>query len=548
MAPRSWLAAATVALAALAGAAAAGARVNDCAHPYWDDTLRCAVAPDDPPQPNLGDRPEPGDAIHPFTRVFFLRNPALRSVDGTYPAMYVDKAICTDDEGCGDAEQGEPIESDRWVISVQGGGSCAAEATTTPGVFDDAGRCLSEYLGGELLGMSTALDAPTKDLRGINLPDPEENPVFAGYNRILVEKSSADRFLGRATYEARGGYFTETHPTTGTVDFDLYQHGALIREETLRELRNGLRYETWVDDGEGGVESVRETLPALSDAEAVVLVGHSGGAHGLYHEADRLASMLEHWGGFDGDVRAVFDENFIPGIEAEARFAPPPGGHAYSGEWSGTSTNANQTFSYNGEAFHTSGIFATQYTAWGVPLDSSCVQAHATDGTTWKCVDRHHVLFNHVSTPFFLKQDLSDPNAEHLNGGAGHNVLWGTSCVGGPCPPVLTGDEFALRIGAQARTLIELSSSHSELATGADPGGGGFPTFYGWITNCGSHEGAYEDPQFFDTGIEYQGTTVSMREWLEEFVAAERAGATDWRIHGYPGADPMESDCPSESE
>jgi hypothetical protein len=54
-----------------------------------------------------------------------------------------------------------------------------------------------------------------------------------------------------------------------------------------------------------------------------------------------------------------------------------------------------------------SGADATEQLAWGTELDASCVQTVAWN-EEWRCRDGMHVMFNHLSTPFFLRQALFD--------------------------------------------------------------------------------------------------------------------------------------------
>lgn len=224
-------------------------------------------------------------------------------------------------------------------------------------------------------------------------------------------------------------------------------------------------------------------------------------------------------------MRVVFDENFIPGLQNESAFAPPAGGDAYSDEWSGVSSGNGMTFTYDGESFLTSGGLTQQYQAWGAEMDASCLAHHAaTDGDTWKCNERQHVLLNHVSTPFLVKEDLSDPNDEHNNRPIGHAINWANPVT------ILTPPEFAARVTSQARSLIELSGTLSESPAG-------FPTFYMWINDCETHGGVYDDDVYYESRILHDGTAYSLREWVERFVNAPRRGASDHRVVGYPGAD-----------
>lgn len=501
-------------LAATAGPALAAERpkANDCADAYWAQTLRCQyTAEGEAPQLNLGDAPAGVADIHPFTRVFLTRDPSIRSVDGTYPAIYVDKAVCTNVAGCGEVPYLEPIDSDKWLITMPGGGSCLEES------------CVSAYADPEERGeMSTGNDAPTKTLNGIHIPAPSINPVFAGYNRIRVEKSTYDRYQGRATYESQDG-------------LQIFNHGFRLMEESVRALRKGLRYDTWIDRG-GNVAQVSETLPKLADAEQVVFAGHSGGSHGLVHNIDHLAALLDSFGGFEGDVRAIFDENFVPGIQNESAFTLPPGRNAYADAWAGDTSAQGIPFSYDGELTLTSeGIHTIQYNTWDAPRDASCIAHHeATDGATWKCNERQHVLLNHVDVPFFVKQDFSDPNTEHNNNPIGHQPTWGVDGI------TFSQSEFAMRVMAQATSLIELARTESEPAGLGKP----FPLFFAWIGNCATHNGVYDNEVYYPTGFVYQATRHSLREWVERFVRTPPDGASEYRVHRYGEPDPLADTLP----
>ena len=502
-------------------------RGNDCTHPYWRDTLRCQalakLGSDESPQPNLNDSPQSADAIRDYTRVF-LSSSKIRCADGTRPVIYVAPALCDSPAGCLQpsgtiAKLGEPSFSDRWMISVTGGGACQARDLDGDGLFEDGSACAVQY-GSSPGEMSTAFDPPMKYLGntpgksgGIASRD-NDNPFFTTFNHVRVEKCSNDRFNGNASHKN-----VSAEISGEPVSFTLYSHGQLIMHETLRELAKGLRYTTWIDN-QGVVEEVRAHLPRLGTARQVLFVGHSGGAHGLMHNIDWLADFVRQRVGPSVDVRAVLDANFLPSIENEAAFATDPtgaplGGDAYTDQWEGGSVADGAAFTYDGKEWVTESWFAEQYDAWDTRFDSSCLAAH-TPETQWKCRDRYHVLFNHITTPIFLREDFSDPNKEHTANGTGHPVQWALppGCtypdlleLPGCTPPDFeVTTEHRQRLIRQAQTLLSDISVRSELATGADTSlfGGHVPTVFVWMPNCNSHEGVYRDTSFFDTALEPQ--------------------------------------------
>jgi hypothetical protein len=488
----------------------------------------------------------------------FLKDRNLRCVDGTRPVLYVAPARCTQPGGClqpggAVAPFGAEIESDNWIVSFTGGGACHARDTNGDGVYDDGTNCTSVYPS-ERSEMGTATEPPMKNLgppagsSGILSRDPVLNPVFASYHSVRVEKCSYDRYNGRAEHPNVAGSL-DGQPFTYT----LYSHGQLIAESAIDELLNGLSYTTWDDSNQDGIVDERKArLPRLASARQVLLVGHSGAAHGLRHNADRLAARIQR-GAAHPDVRVVFDANFLPSIEGEAAFAPGLNGNPYTGQWVGASSASGQPFTYDGQAFHRSGFVAEQLDSWQTALDESCLAAHPPS-TQWQCRDRQHVLFNHLSTPMFVREDQADPNTEHLDGGAGHPITWAllAGCSYQPGPPAPGCDarfapliEHRPRLLDLARWLLGGIGTRSEIARGVDSslGAGQSPSVYLWMPICFSHAGAFSNDAFFSTGIVEGPQTLSMRQALESLLAMPARNAIDWRIHGNVCGRPMSSDC-----
>lgn len=548
---------------------AAGQVGNSCTDAYWQDTLRCkAIAISSPgalPQSNLGNAPAGVGQLREYTRVF-LGNLAVRCLDGTRPLLFVDAAVCTELQGClqpggGSAPYGQPMQSDRWLISVTGGGSCSAQDLDHNGSFEDGGACAANYAG-EAPEMGSSQEPPMKNLgdgsaggsEAIMSRDPALNPVFAAYNRIRVEKCSFDRYNGRLSHANLPGEL-QGQPITYT----LFSHGQLIMETALQALAGGLQYTTWTNNA-GGVQAVPAQLRPLSSAQQVVFVGHSGGAHGLMHNVDFLADTVR---GFapSSDVRALFDANFLPSIENEAAFGFAPGGggplngDAYTDQWEGSSSAGGAPFTYAGQGWHADSSFARQHDAWGTAWDASCLLAHS-QATHWKCRDRQHVLFNHIATPFFVREDFTDPNQEHTAGGLGSPVLWALppgctypdlpNAPGCSPPRFPPSTEHRARLSAQAETLIEGLRTRSEIASGADTSlpPGSVPTVYVWMPKCGSHAGAYDNASFRQTALDHGGYVVSMRDWVERFVRARPFGGVAWRLDGTHLGKTMTSVCP----
>jgi len=515
---------------------------NDCSDPYWQDSLRCLSSPGTLPQP-VPDPPSNPAQIKEYTRFPLLSNFGIRCADGTRPVLYIDPAVSG--------------PSNDWLISFTGGASCRAEDSDLDGTYDDGQLCVDFYFGGEAGAMGTSSDPAMKHLgnipaasEGVLKPNITVNPVFAEYNRVRVEKCGFDRHNGRVTHPD----LAALDPGNNPLDYSLYQHGRLIGHLALDELRGdfgtglGISYTTWVEQG-GKVVEQTETLPALEHADTVVLVGHSAGAHGLLHNTDAFADHLRAWLGFAGDVRTVIDANFLPAVENEVSFDPGQSGDLYDHVFSGTT---NDTGNYDGELYW-NGEYAREYEAWMAdpadPLetlfDASCVAAHQAANEEWMCRDRHHVLFNHLTTPFFIREDLSDPSGPHTMGGLGHVANWGEiasyphcGILGmDPCPPLIpvgNPSPYRDRLHQQAQTVAGDLATRSELALGADTSGPPPSHFY-WMPNCGSHNGAYQDAPFYTQEFIGSAPVATFRELLEVFVAAPPTGAVATLIDGIDG-------------
>ncbi|MBK6726631.1 MAG: hypothetical protein IPG63_05120 [Xanthomonadales bacterium] len=535
---------------AVLGRAHAGGVENDCADPYWASSLRCAAHPLELPQPPPASPTLPTQ-LREFTRVTLNGDLAVRCLDGTRPVIYVDPA------------EGGP--SSRWLISVTGGGACSAEDLDQNGSFENADACAALYAEpGEADEMGTADEPAMKTLgsvgtsEGLLKPDLQRNPVFARFHRVRIEKCSYDRFNGRSTHEVSA----IVPGSGGSVSFSLFQHGQKIMRLALEALRGsgagapGIAYSSYVADGIGGVVPQAVQLPSIADATQVVFVGHSGGAHGLYHNIDRLSDALAAVAGFHGDVRVIHDANFLPTAENEAAFDPDSPAGLFAQQFAGSSA---QLGSYDGSEFirlpsADNRWYFEQYRAWfeseGAALstifDTSCAAAHAGSGDQWKCRDRLHVRLHHETTPALLREDFLDPNAEHTQNGFGHALPWGPYGTYGhctvfgfsPCPPLLPvgpGSAHEARLLTQAQGFMSGFATQSELATGADASGP-VPSAFLWMPECGTHEGTYDDEAFYDIRQFVGARGMSLRELAEAFVAAPRTGRHEAWVDGLNGA------------
>jgi hypothetical protein len=134
-----------------------------------------------------------------------------------------------------------------------------------------------------------------------------------------------------------------------------------------------------------------------------------------------------------------------------------------------------------------------------------------------------------------VRQDFTDPNREHLDAPTGHWVRWGNAASysycpdAQPCEPRFNTAEFRARLEKQIETLLAHAWTRSELARGIDKTTAPLPTFYAWMPSCGQHDGAFSDA-FFAVTISTTATSFTMRQWLEDFMAAPRSGVRKYQI------------------
>jgi Trypsin-like peptidase domain len=509
---------------------------DQCDCPQYRDTLRCkwdhAAAWD----PYL----EPVRAVHdsPITSpaedftLVRLFNEDVRCADGTMPGIYVDPA-------------NDP-QSNRWLFYLEGGGGCAPVDTDGDGIVDLSqgpdpeeqycGFCYVDpascAVGPAALArdeFGSGLWAPSMDFFGV-MADSADNDHFRDFHRVHIQKCTVDRYLGRAKWEGAGGMLELDANSEGLpIHVNFYNQGYEELVLVFDDLRDGLGYWGWVE-GSSPPAVAFELLPPLEDAEQILVAGTSGGANGLVHHIDTLGlyvrSMNENI-----DFRAIHDSALVAGVENEVVFSqdltdPPLPGcgwscDAYDHVWAGhTDLTATTGMTYDlgtAEAYYLE-LEGAKLATWSAVLDQSCLVSHPTGSV--HCRNPAHVLMNHVSTPMFIHQDLTD-HAIPLRSVPGFNrapVEWAECDPTSPgCAPTWLfpsstdpGDpreHYVPRLAQQVDTLFTQFPSRSELADGSDPslGGGPTPTIYGFFPSCtvGNHVNV-DDDYLFNVNVPIQ--------------------------------------------
>lgn len=211
------------------------------------------LAPDGAPstEPAVGCTDPASTSVSPTFERRTVANAEARHAlcnDGTPAVYYVRRGT-----GCG---------AGRWVIGLEGGGSCNTPA-----------ECAAREVGQK----SSSASTPTKSLGGIFSSDPAQNPDFFTANGVYVDYCSSDNWVGRRDASA----------DTNGFGF----HGKDI------------------------FAAVLEDLSDLSQASEILLAGSSAGGLGVVGNADVVKERFPK-----ARVRAIDDAGWVADILA---YAPP---------------------------------------------------------------------------------------------------------------------------------------------------------------------------------------------------------------------------------
>ncbi len=275
-----------------------------------------------------------------------LNAPGAVCNDGTPAYLYVRPARA------GAVEPDGP-SANRWVIHFEGGGGCSS--------YDG---CLERWCG---VGFYTAHQMSTtyEDdaiSRGGLL---ERNSVnrFADRNTVMVNYCSSDGWQGQKTDAVLRS------ETDATKAYTVHYRGATIATAAIEALLAGVA-----------------GMPKLSEATDVLISGDSAGATAVRTHLDRIAARLRAVNA-NIRVRGNMEATFYPDLNGKQGF---PAGDPKDPPY-GSKTAA----------------FEKENALLNHQLDDSCVAAHP--GAKYLCSESGYVELNHLTTPFFQIQDLSDP-------------------------------------------------------------------------------------------------------------------------------------------
>jgi hypothetical protein len=339
-------------------------------------------------------------------------------------------------------------EEDRskWFIFLQGGGGCGnGQSCAERWCHVDTNYGMDK--------MTTSLTKPM--IRANGFLDPRPDNRFGSWNRVLIFYCSSDYWAGTST--------TTLQATAGsaTAEYLIHFRGSQIIDAALDTLRNatpGKRRRA----ASHSVEAVAEASawPDLDTATHVLFAGSSAGGMGTKANADRVGAKLKGTNPNLIDYRVLIDASHSP--DAESRnytqstyCSNDPLGCSYASLYAATYEGAKATY--------------------GARRDESCVAWHAANqpGTEWRCEDSGHANLHHITSPFFIHQDLQDPQV----GGEYVDANFGT------------GSDFATKVEAELRALPV-----PEEPRATTPGL--------FVPQCTDHESVTDDAAVFEVRIE----------------------------------------------
>ena len=250
-------------------------------------------------------------------------------------------------------------EEDRrkWIVFLQGGGSCG-----------DGQACAERWCSVDsnfgMDKMTSTLTKPSIRAGGFLNPDPRNR--FGSWNRVLIHYCSSDGWTGTNTTNAQASMNGETR------EYSIHLKGSSIIDAVLDTLRNAGKRRAVRPAGDG-------SGAPWPDLDTATFAGSSAGGGGVRQNADRVGEKLRATNPNLVDYRAVIDAiSIIRQSDLDPEFE----------------TRMQQVWSETEVAFRAARV------------DASCDAAHP--GEEWRCVENHHAVLHHVTTPFFLRADLQD--------------------------------------------------------------------------------------------------------------------------------------------
>ena len=311
--------------------------------------------------------------------------------------------------------------------------------------------------------MTSNGSGPSKAVGGIFAPG-DENNVFKDWNQVYVPYCTSDLHSGT------GDAAELSHPTGEGPSYTTHFKGHHVVDAVYDELEAG----AVSDDG-------AQTMPLLADADLVLMIGSSAGGGGVSLNLDRVADRFP-----DVDIRGIIDSHGFPQTEH------------FPDEGSGTAPE------------DISGFLQSTWDTTYVPLwqsrpDESCQEANPEGSeTAWLCMDTAYLQMNHLTTPFFLRQDELDSNL--------------SAAFRAPAPDGSGATDEAYST-AVATYLIAVSQAHIDGIEAA--GIESAPGIFG--PRCERHTALTSDTYFIDDVITSGATESSFQDAVIDWLTGSDA-------------------------
>lgn len=346
-------------------------------------------------------------------------------------------------------------DRNKWLIFLQGGGSCV-----------DGQSCAERWCSIDTNygydKMSSSFSKP--QIRGAGFMSPDARNEFGSWNRVLIFYCSSDAWSGSAVRTLKASL--NNGPER---EYEIPFRGRRIVDAVLDTLRNSNAGRRRAVKHGLDSEAAAGPWPDLDDAAAVLLAGSSAGGAGVRANLDRVGEKLRATNP-DVDYRGLTDAIYATQSEtndfARSTYCEAdPRGCSY------------ETFMKSARQEIEQGLFAALD-------DTSCFQWHTTNapGTEWRCSDGEHINLHHLSTPFFIHQDLQDTSI----GGGFVESGFGTAA------------DYATRVESELRNLPV-----PEEPRGATPGL--------FLPQCTDHESFTNNTAVFEVKI--QGVSYHDAVW-----------------------------------
>lgn len=280
---------------------------------------------------------------------------------------------------------GVGVGQDHWLIELEGGGGCRTpqECADRYCAVDPTDPTLTTGFG---LQQMSSNPYPTREMiaTGIQSLTDTRNP-FRTYNHVFIHYCSSDAWTGQSP----SAFGTADDPVTPTtqVTFGTRFNGDAILFDTLRILRrDGAVLPAFDLTGQPIV------MPDLDLADGnVVIAGGSAGGVGVAFQLDRIVNHLR-----SRHSSTVGPANYVGFIDSA--FSPDLAPLFFQLTEPCLSQGA---CTYQGYVEGTAAYYVTR-------TDASCSTIHSAVTDAFHCDDVTHVLRNHITTPFFIRQGQTD--------------------------------------------------------------------------------------------------------------------------------------------